>query len=158
MFNFDLKNYSKSSNSIYLRQPNIFYFSFLIIFILLLTGLIVVAIDPLPLILTILSGIFLTYREEWLFNGNNGEITYIRGAFFIYKRSCYQFSDIDEIEHSSLVKGKREDNKSEKLPFYLKRYYFLKIYFRNGDGYTVITLPERLKDRIEEVYNLINKK
>lgn len=155
MFNFDLKNYSKERDIIHLREPNSFYISFFIILILLTAGLLTISVNLIPLILTILSLILLTYREEWIFNKKSQSITYLRGAVFLYKRSRYNFDDLEEVDYNSLVKGKKDDSKDEKLPFYLKRYYYLKLFFKNGDSFTVLTIPERLKDRTDEVYNII---
>lgn len=155
MFNFNIKNYSKDQSTIYLRQPNIFYISFLIVFILLLSGLIFYSFDIIPGILALISFALLTYREEWILNKNNSSIEYLRGALFIYKRSSYKFIDIDELELKSFIKGMKEDTKDKKLPFYFKRYYYLKLFFQNGDNYTMLTLPERDKDQLEEIYNYL---
>lgn len=155
MFNFNIKNYSKDQSTIYLRQPNIFYISFLVVFILLLSGLLFYSFDIIPGILTLLSFTLLTYREEWKLCKNNSSIEYIRGALFIYKKSQYKFSDIDELELKSFVKGMKEDTKDKKLPFYFKRYYYLKLFFINGDNYTILTLKESDKEQLEQIYNYL---
>lgn len=154
MFSFDIKNYSKNSNILYLRLPNIFYISFSLISILLISGLFFYSVDIVPMILSIISLIILTVREEWIFNRESNKIVYIRGAFFIYKRSTFNFSDIEDIETSSIVKGKRESSDKDKLPFYFRRYYSLKLNFKS-ESFIILTLPERKKESIDKIYKFI---
>lgn len=155
MLNFNIKNYSKAEDKLFLRQPNSFYIFFLIIFLLLASGLLIYSFDIVPVILTVISFILLTYREEWKIDKKLNSLSYIRGALFIYKKNAYSLDDIETVELSSFIKGKKEDNDQENLPFYFKKYYSLKIFFKNGDDYTIVTEPVRNKDKIDEVYNFI---
>lgn len=155
MLNFNIKNYSNRDNLLLLRQPNSFYIFFLIIFLILFSGLFIHSFSLIPILLTIISFILLTYREEWKFDKDSSSISYIRGALFIYKKSIYSFDSIESVELNSFVKGKREKSDDENLPFYFKRYYILKIYFKDANSYTVLTEPERNKDKIKNIYNFI---
>ncbi|OQY38377.1 MAG: hypothetical protein B6229_06070 [Spirochaetaceae bacterium 4572_7] len=163
MFDFNLQLSKKSdSENVLISQPIYYYIVFSIILVTILSTIILYGSSPLSIILVITSFIALTYKERWNFNRESETITFQMGVGFIYHTNTFKFKDIELIEKSLFIKGKKDNsNLDKKLPFYMSKYHSLKIYFKNGKYFTILTVKDYKKETLDiiaaEVSNITKK-
>ena len=73
------------------------------------------------------------------------------GVGFIYHREHYKFIDIELLERSSFIKGKREVDLDKKLPFYMTRYHSFKIFFKDGRHHTMLIVKDHHLEEFEKI-------
>ena len=149
MFNFDIV-LSKKSNSrkVILHQPLLFYIVFLIISLTIFSSIIFYTYSIVSLILLVITLSILTYREEWVFDGDRKVLEIINGLGFIYPRKVYGFAEIELLEYIIFTKGSKLENKNKISKMLQKKIHTIKIYYLNGERDTILTVTDKHIDKI----------
>lgn len=157
MFDFDL-NISKKSNDekVILQIPIYFYLIFSFIGIFIFLSIIFYGASTLSYIFLFISVVALTYKEIWIFNKEEDKSFHKTGLGFVYKKINFNLKDIELLEQTTFIKGQDSiSEKKSKFSFINKRYYSMKLHLNTGQVFTLITVLENKKDKLDIIINEI---
>lgn len=155
MFDFDL-NISKRSNDekVILKLPIYFYLIFAFISVFIFLSIIIYGASTLSYLFLFFSVIALTYKEIWIFDKKLDQSFHKTGLGFVYKKVMFNLNDIDLLEQTSFIKGQHSSlEKKSKFSFIHKRYYSMKLHLNTGQVFTLITVLENKKEKLDIIIN-----
>lgn len=151
MFDFDIRLSNKSSNDkVILNLPIYYYITFVIIGTCLFFTTILYGTSIIALIVLFISVAAITFKETWVFDKSGS--FYKTGLGFVYRKIDFDIKDIEVLEMISFYKGRNSNvEENSKFSFLNKKFYSLKIHLNNGKDYTLITVAESKKEKIDQI-------
>ena len=151
MFDFDLKLINNSDDLVTLRLPMLFYITFSVISISVFATIILYGGSVFSYILLFVSVAALTYRESWVFSKTTKGSYYKTGIGFVYNKLKFNLKDVELLEYTTFTKGKTDNKSSFKYKILNKRYHSLKIHMSNGKDYTLLTVNDSKKTKLDDI-------
>lgn len=159
MFDFDIVLTNKSDeNNLFMRIPLYFYIIFFVVSLLLFFTIIFYGASFFSYLFLFISVSALTYRETWIFSKGSKNVLGKSGIGFIYKNIKFKFNDIELLELVSFIKGRNSNiEKNSKFILLNKRYYSIKLHISNGKSYTLLTVTESKKNKLDIIFKELEK-
>ncbi len=137
-FNYQL---TRKHNQIKYKISNLFRYTYIIILVVLAMAFLVTKSLPIAgIIIAVISLAALTYREEWVFDGEKNEARYQITFLMLNKTNTIPFDNIHYFDLQS---------RNLPLPFGRKRIqYYLVLVNKEGESYEIGSDKVRYSDKI----------